>query len=103
MESWSILERVKTLKLYPDSNHAGNFLVFLQCSVWNVDKWSFLRAKLTQTSHFNTFNFIIIILALSHLSYKNENRKMRMVHINRRCNEHRKKCIYQKEDKINRC
>lgn len=99
MESWSILERVKTLKQYLDSDYAGKFLGFLLFLVWNVDKWSFLRAKLTRNSHFNTLTFIIVILALPHLSYKNEDRKLRAVHVSRRCNKHRKKRAFQREDK----
>lgn len=90
METWSILERVKTLKLYLDFKYAGHFLGFLLFLVWNVDKWSFLSAELTRNSHFNTLTFIIVILELPHLSHKNENRKMRVVHISRRCNEHGK-------------
>jgi hypothetical protein len=87
MESWSIVERVKTLKLHPDSHHTGSFLVFLQSTEWNVSEWLFLRAKWMQNSHFSTLDFIIIIIsALCHLAYKYENRKIRAVYTARRCN-----------------
>lgn len=87
MESWYILERVKTLKLYPDSRPTGNFLVFLQSIAWNVSKWLLLRAKWTQNSHFSTLNFITIItFALGLLAYKYKDRKMRVVYTTTRCN-----------------